>query len=138
VTTRVPKYVQHDGVIYSRYPNAFGEVNQDAASLEIIAPATTRPWSTHYLYIDKIMFSVYKAASGGAGIFQVKTATSGDVIWTVDASSVKDGPPIDFGEAGVRASAVLGEGLQIVVSGGGEQASVSVGIEAHYELPGEN
>ena len=137
MTTRLPKYVQHDGVIYSRYPNVVGEVNEDAASLEIIAPATTRPWSTHYLYIDKIMFSIHKAATGGAGIFEVKAATSGDVIWTTDASSVKDFV-VDFGGAGVRASTVTGEGIQIVVSGGGEQASVSVGIEAHYELPGEN
>ena len=137
MSTRLSKYIQHDGVIYSRYPNAFGEVNEDAASLEIIAPSTTKPWSTHYLYIDKIMFSVHKAAVGGAGICEVKAVEDGDVIWTIDASTVKD-VIIDFGDAGVRASEDLGDGIQAVVSGGGVQASVSVGIEAHYELPGEN
>ena len=137
MTTRLLKYIQHDGVIYSRYVNTTGIVNEDGASLEIIAPRTTTPFSKHYLYIDKIYVSVFKAASGGEGIFQIKSALDGVAIWTMDVAAVKDLPPMIW-DAGLRVSDTLGEGIQIVVSGGGEQASVSVGIEAHYEVPGEN
>ena len=137
MSTRLSKYIQHDGVIYSRYVNTTEIVSEESASLEIIAPVTTRPWSTHYLYIDKLMFSVFKAATGGAGICEIKSALDGEVIWTVDVSTVKDFV-FDWGEAGLRSSTTTGEGIQVVVSGGGTQASVSVGIEAHYELPGEN
>jgi len=108
--------------------NGIGTVSEEAASLEIVPKQN----GELYPYIEKITFSVWKAAVSGAGICQIKTVEGGDVIWTIDVSTVKD-EVVDWGPEGVKVSDVKGDGLQAVVSGGGTQASVSIGITAHYD-----
>lgn len=137
MTTRLDKYIQYDGTIYNRYINAAGQVTHANASKELLAIVTTGIWKAHYVWVNKLTFSVYKAAAGGGGICEVRAAIDGDILWTIDVNTTKDFV-VDFGEAGVRLSEDLGDGIQIVVSGAGTQASVSVAVEGNYEVPGEN
>ncbi len=116
------------------YPqeNAVGTVDEDAASLQLIPilHGTRQTPYDLYLYIEKISFSVHKAAIGGAGICTIQT-NEGVVVWTINADGVKDFT-IDWGEEGVKVGTEMDPGLQAVVSGANTQASVSVGITAHY------
>jgi len=117
---------------YYEQENAIGIVEEDNASLELI-PTTHGPRQTPYdlyLYIEKITFSVYKAAIGGGGICNIQT-DEGDVVWTINVDGIKDFT-VDWGEEGVKVGTDMDPGLQAVVSGADTQASVSVGITAHY------
>lgn len=120
-------YLRADGMPAA---NASGIVEEENASLQLI-DASNLHAAGLYLYIEKINISVYQAAFGGAGILTIQTDDA-DWVWSVDVSSVKDFP-IDWGEAGVKVSDVTNPGLQAFVSGAGTQASVSVGITAHYD-----
>lgn len=122
------------------YPqiNAIGQVTEDAASLELI-PNKHGPREVSYdlyLYIERIHLSVYRAAIGGAGICELKTI-DGDVVYTINVDGVKD-INIDWGDEGVKVSDTKDPGLQAVVSGGGTQGSVSIGIAAHYNREEED
>ena len=116
-------YLQH---------NAKGIVEEDNASLQIIPilHGTRQTKYDLYLYIEKIHFSVYKAAIGGGGICTLQT-NAGTHVWTINVDGVKDFT-IDWGEEGVKVGTEMDPGLQAVVSGADTQASVSVGITAHY------
>lgn len=118
---------------YYLQENAVGTVEEAAASLQLIPVLhglRQTPYE-QYLYIEKISFSVHKAAIGGAGVCTVQT-NEGAVVWTINADGVKDFT-IDWGEEGVKVGTEMDPGLQAVVSGAGTQASVSVGITAHYD-----
>jgi len=122
------------------YPqvNATGIVEEDAASLQLI-PTTHGPRQVSYdlyLYIEKISFSIYKAAIGGAGICTIQT-NEGDVVWTINVDGIKDFP-VDWGDEGVRVSDTKDPGLQAVVSGADTQGSISVGIVGHYSREKED
>jgi len=123
------------------YPqiNGVGEVTEDAASLDLIlAKHGPRKVSYDlYLYVERIHFSVYKAAIGGAGICELKTIDGGDVVYTINVDDIKE-VDIDWGDEGVKVSDTKDCGLQAVVSGGDTQASVSVGIAAHYNREKED
>ena len=107
----------------------YGEVTNDSASLELVAAAPIG--SGHYLYIEKLHFSVYEPAIGSGGIFEIKD-TSGNVIYTINADGVKD-LNFDYGENGIKLK-TANVGLQIVVSGGQtKQASVSVMFKGHID-----
>lgn len=126
--------------IYGEYlqQNATGIVEEDAASLQLI-PTTHGPREVSYdlyLYIEKISFSVYKAAIGGGGICTIQT-NEGDVVWTLNVDGVKD-VTVGWEDEGVKVSDTKDPGLQAVVSGGDTQASVSVGIAAHYNREEED
>jgi len=110
--------------------NASGIVEEENASLQLIDP-TNKNAAGLYLYIEKINISVYKAAVGGNGLLTIQTDDA-DWVWSVDTDTVKDFP-IDWGEAGVKVSTMANPGLQAFVSGADTQASVSVGITAHYD-----
>ncbi len=117
---------------YYLQENASGIVEEDAASLQLIPilhGARQTPYDL-YLYIEKISFSVYKAAGGGGGICTIQS-NEGEVVWTINVDGVKDFV-IDWGEEGVKVGTEMDPGLQAVVSGAGTQGSVSVGITAHY------
>lgn len=107
----------------------YGEVTNDDASLELVAASTVG--SGHYIYIEKLYFSVYEPAIGSGGIFRVRD-TDGNSVHTVNADGVKDFL-LDFGEHGMKLK-TANVGLQIVVSGGQtKQASVSVMLKAHID-----
>ena len=116
------------------YPqeNAVGTVDEDNASLQLIPVLhgdRQVPYE-QYLYIEKISFSVHKAAIGGTGVCTIQT-NEGVVVWTIGAAGITNFT-IDWGEEGVKVGIEMDPGLQAVVSGAGTQASVSVGITAHY------
>lgn len=137
---RLPKYMQYAGTIYNRYPSAYATLTNETAVDDLIDRATSRPWSKYYLWLDKITIAVSKAAIGGAGILEIRTLPAEQqdtvTVWTMDVSSVKEFV-LDFGENGVQVESELGLGLQALVSGADEQATVSIAVEAHYEVEGE-
>lgn len=139
--TRLPKYIQHDGTIYNRYPNAYATIDNETAVDDLIDRTTSLPWSIHYLVLDKLTFSVSEAAIGGGGICEIRTipeeSEDTETIWTINVDSVKDFV-LDFGEAGKRITSEKGIGLQALLSGAATQATVSIYVEAHYEALGEN
>lgn len=121
--TFLNEYLQH---------NATGVVSEESASLQII-PATHGLKGDKYdlyLYVEKIHFSVYKAAIGGGGICTIQT-NDADHVWTIDVDGIKD-VVVDWENEGVKVSDVKDPGLQAVLSGADTQASVSIGIVAHY------
>ena len=120
-------YLRADGMPAA---NASGIVTEEAACLQLI-DATNKHAAGLYLYIEKINISVYVAAVGGAGLLTIQTDDAA-WAWTMDTDSVKDFP-IDWGEAGVKIGTLTNPGLQAFVSGADTQASVSVGITAHYD-----
>jgi len=109
--------------------NASGIVEEENASLQIIESSSRN--AGLYLYVEKINISVFKAAVGGNGILTIQTDDA-DWMWSIDVDSVKDFS-VDWGEAGVKVSDLVNEGLQAILSGADTQASVSVGITAHYD-----
>ena len=110
--------------------NATGIVDEDAASLQIVPVSTSNP--DFFPYIEKIHFSVYKAAVGGTGICTIQT-DHGDVIWKISVDGIKD-VVVDWGEVGLRVGGKDANlGIQAVLSGAGTQASVSIGIAGHYD-----
>lgn len=112
--------------------NAAGIVEEDAASLQIIpnVHGTRGDKYDMYLYVEKINFSVHKPAIGSNGICIIQS-NAGDVLWKINVDGVKD-PVIDWGTEGVKVGTEKDPGLQAVVSGADTQASVSVGVTAHY------
>ena len=111
------------------YPqaNGIGTVTEDEASITLI-PDTKNEL---YLYVERIGISVYRAAIGGGGILQIKESDGDAIIWTVNVDGIKD-VSIDWGDEGAKASNNQGTGLIAVLSGADTQASVSIGITAHY------
>ncbi|TAL13928.1 hypothetical protein EPN95_04545 [Patescibacteria group bacterium] len=108
------------------YPqiNAAGQATNEGASVDLVS----NPGSTMFVYIEKLDLSVFKAASGGGGIAEVKD-TDGNVIYTISVDGVKD-IPLDFGEEGLKVGP--GVGIQLAVSGAqSEQASVSAALSGH-------
>lgn len=112
--------------------NATGIVDEDNASLQIIPATHGLAGSKYdlYLYVEKIVFSVYKAAVGGAGICTIQS-NEADIIWTINVDGIKD-VTIDWEDEGVKVGTVKDIGLQAVLSGADTQASVSIGVTAHY------
>jgi hypothetical protein len=102
-----------------------GTVTEDDASLELIAQATT----DLYMYVEKLSFSVYKAAIGGGGILELKD-TDGEIWWAINVDGVKE-VNLDWGDVGIKMRNVKNLGLRAVLSGAGTQASVSIGISGH-------
>ena len=105
---------------------AVGTVTEDDASLELVAAGAV---TNLYRYIEKLSFSVYKAAIGGGGILEIRD-TDGNIFWTINVDAVKD-IHLDWGEEGVKVSNVKNLGLEAVLSGAGTQASVSIGVSGH-------
>ena len=120
-------YLRADGMPAA---NASGIVTEDAASLQLI-DATNLNAAGLFLYIEKINISVFKAAVGGNGLLTIQTDDA-EWVWHTDTDSVKDFA-IDWSEAGVKIGTLTNPGLQAFVSGADTQASVSVGITAHYD-----
>jgi len=117
------EYLQH---------NATGIVSEDEASLQIIPVKhgiREHPYGL-YLYIEKIHFSVFKAAIGGNGICTMQS-NLGDVVWTINVDGVKD-ITVSWEDEGIKVSDIKDPGLQAVLSGADTQASVSIGITAHF------
>ena len=115
-----------------RYNNlyAYGEVTNDAANLQLVADATVD--GDHYLYIEKLVCSVFKAGIGSGGILRIQDS-DGTVVHTFNVDGVKDLPALDFGEHGWRLP-TINKGLQAIVMGAGqEQASVSIMLKAHLD-----
>lgn len=112
--------------------NAAGVVDEDAASLQLIpnVHGTRGDKFDMYLYVEKISFSVYKPAIGSGGICTIQS-NEGDHVWTINVDGVKD-PVIDWGTEGVKVGSEKDAGLQAVLSGADTQASVSIGVTAHY------
>lgn len=117
---------------YYLQENAAGVVEEDVASLQLIPILHGNRQTKYdlYLYIEKITFSVYKAAIGGGGICTIQS-NAGDHVWTISTDGVTNFT-IDWGEEGVKVGTDMDPGLQAVVSGADTQASVSVGVTAHY------
>lgn len=120
-------YLRADGMPAA---NASGIVKEESASLQLI-DATNKHAAGLFLYIEKINISVYVAAVGGAGLLTIQTDDA-EWVWHTDTDSVKDFA-INWGEAGVKIGTLTNPGLQAFVSGADTQASVSVGITAHYD-----
>jgi len=110
--------------------NASGIVEEEDASLQLI-DATNKHAAGLYLYIEKINISVYKAAVGGNGLLTIQTDDA-EWAWHTNVDGIKDFA-VDWSEAGVKLGTLTNPGLQAFVSGAGTQASVSVGITAHYD-----
>ena len=102
-----------------------GTVSEDNASLELVAAAVTNL----YRYVEKLTFSVSKAAIGGGGILEIRD-TDGIIFWTINVDAVKD-IPLDWGEEGVKVGTLKNLGLEAVLSGAGTQATVSIGVTGH-------
>lgn len=117
---------------YYLQENAVGTVDEENASLQLIPVlhGTRQTPYDLYLYIEKLSFSVHKAAIGGAGICTIQT-NEGAVVWRINVDGVNNFG-IDWGEEGVKVGTEMDPGLQAVVSGAGTQGSVSIGITAHY------
>jgi len=120
-------YLRADGMPAA---NASGIVEEDNASLQLI-DATNKHAAGLYLYIEKIIVSVYKAAVGGNGLLTIQTDDA-EWVWYINVDGIKDFDA-EWGEAGVRIGTITNPGLQAFVSGAATQASVSVGITAHYD-----
>lgn len=104
--------------------NGFGIASNGSATVNLIA----NPGSVIYLSLEKVVISVFEAAVGGGGIFELKD-TNGDVIHTISTDSVKD-VPLDYGDEGLKIGP--GVGLDGTVSGAATtQASVSVAVTGH-------
>lgn len=103
-----------------------GSVTQDSASLDLIAEAT----HNLYTYVERISYTVYKAAEGGSGVLEIKD-TEGEIFWTIPVDKIHN-DVIDFGDEGVKASTVKNVGFQAVLSGAETQASVNIGMGVHY------
>lgn len=112
--------------------NATGVVEEDAASLQIIpnVHGTRGDKFDMYLYVEKISFSVHKAAIGGNGVCTIQS-NEGDHVWTISVDAITNFT-IDWGTEGVKVGSEKDAGLQAVVSGAGTQGSVSIGVTAHY------
>lgn len=108
---------------------AYGTATNDNAALSLTEARTEA--GAGYLYIEKLSLSCYKAASGGGGICELRD-TSGNTIFTWSVDGVQGFPSLDFGPYGYRVEKQYA-GLDIVLSGANEQASVAVMLKAHTE-----
>jgi len=106
-----------------------GYVDEENASAELFTVPVYDP--DMYFYLEKLDFSVSKAAIGGEGVCQVKD-TRGNVVWEINVDVVKD-VPIDFSPDGVKLNDQPVEGLTAVVSGALTQATVSVAVVGHLD-----
>ena len=88
----------------------------------------SRPGTGQYIYIERLVVSVYEAAEGGGGIVEILD-TGGGVVWRVNADGVKDFA-LNFGEDGLRVGPDVG--IIATVSGAQtKQASASVSLTGH-------
>lgn len=104
--------------------NEVGEVTNASANLDLVS----NPGSATYLNIEKVVVSVFKAASGAGGYVRIQD-TLGNNIFTVPADGVGV-YPLDFGDEGLQIGPDAG--IQAVTAGAGtEQASASVALTGH-------
>lgn len=105
--------------------NATGIVSgDDNAAVDLAA----NPGAGQYIYIEKLVVSVYEAAEGGGGIVEVLD-TGGGIVWRVNADGVHS-EALNFGEEGLRVGPDVG--IQATVSGAQtRQASASVALTGH-------
>ena len=102
-------------------------VDNETASQDLITEPTIVNTGGNYLYMERLIVSVYSPSHGG-GMLELKDST-GDVKWRTNVDGVKD-LNLDFGEQGLY----IGQntGLKAVVSGSqGENAGVSVIFLGH-------
>ena len=113
------KYTQLSGTAILTHDNAAGNI-------------IPNPKQNLYLYIEKLVISVYEAAIGGDGVLEISD-TSGNVFWRLNVDGVKDFE-LDFGTWGKKVSEDINVGMQAMLSGAGTQASVSIAIMAHLYI----
>ena len=104
--------------------NAVGDVTNSSAQIDL----ASNPGSATYLNVERLVISVYKAASGGGGYVRVQD-TVGNPVFTVPADGVGV-YPMDWGDEGFQVGPDIG--LQAIVAGAAtEQASASVAFAGH-------
>lgn|SRR3990167_3061030 len=107
--------------------NAVGDVTNSSAQIDLV----TTPGDVTYINVERLVVSVYKAASGGGGYIQIKD-TGGNPVFTVPADGVGV-YPMDWGDEGFQIGPDLG--LQAITAGAAtEQASASVAFAGHKTL----
>ena len=116
--------------VTSKYTQLIGVkiLDHDNAS-SIIIPD---PKQDLYLYVEKIVLSVYEAAVGGEGVLEILD-TEGVPFWRINVDGVKDFE-LDFGSKGKKISTATDIGVQAMLSGANTQASVSIAIMAHLDV----
>ena len=108
--------------------NGFNILDHDNAA-DAIIPA---PNQDLYLYIEKLVVSVYEPAIGGSGILEISD-TMGNVFWRLNVDGVKDFE-LDFGSEGQKVGEDVDVGMQALLSGANTQAGVSIAIIAHLDI----
>lgn len=112
-----------DRTLYKQI-NEVGEVTNDSASLDLV----DNPGEDTYINIERVMISVFKAASGGGGIVRLQD-TDGEHIHTISGDGVGS-VPLDFGEEGLQIGP--NKGIQVITgNANGEQASASCSLSGH-------
>lgn len=115
-----------------QYPqfSTSAEVTNETGVVDVKAAVGTDT----YIKIERILLSIFRAATGGGGTVQL-ISTLGTVIYTTNADGVKD-VSFDFGPEGYQVP--VGLGLQLLsANAGGEQASASLLIKGHTTPRGE-
>ena len=102
----------------------YGIADSDNATLDII-PVSTQ--TNMYFYLQTVQVSVFKAGDGEEPICTIQD-TEGTALYKFSVSGVKDFT-INFGEMGVTTE--KNKGIQMVVSGGSIQGSVSAIAEGY-------
>lgn len=121
--------------MYSRNRNYFipiegiGYVNNDSASALLCTIPEYDP--DMFFYLEKLNFSVSKAAVGGSGICEIQDHR-GNIIWSINVDVVKD-LSLDFGEDGVKVDEHPVGSLLVALSGADTQATVSVSVLGHLD-----
>ena len=108
--------------------NGCNILTHDNAADDIIP----NPKQNLYLYIEKLIVSVYEASVGGEGILEISD-TKGNVFWRLNVDGVKDFE-LDFGSWGKKVSNDINVGMQAMLSGANTQASVSIAVMAHLDI----
>ena len=94
----------------------------------ISATMITNVVDNMYLYVDRIVLSVYEAADGG-GILQILDSDGG-TIWKTNVDGIKD-LVIPFGDKGTKIG--MNQGAQAILVGASLQASVCLSLEYHTD-----
>jgi len=101
------------------------ELTDDDISNSTIIPTAS---DNMYLYLDKIILSVYEAADGG-GILSIYDSDGG-VIWKTNVDGIKD-IILPFGYKGTKIG--QNQGAQAILTGASRQASVLLALVYHLD-----
>jgi len=106
--------------------NGYAFVDDNNASARVIE---TKDESL-YVYIEKIIISIYKAAEGSGGILEFMDAV-GNTFYRTNVDGVRD-LSLDFGIEGIKISKT--SGIHVLLSGADVQASASIMITGHIAI----